>query len=375
MGAVIQGLGSLAQSEGQAFTQQREYDLQRMNIERQIAAMQSLYNYRQGQLDLGQQRVDNSVDRTGIYRDRSAAQTAQGWGQLALKNEGLVRAYRAMGLQPNASFNESLPEGPDNQRFLPVPKEQMTPQEQANLSAKELLPKVQQAKIDLDKARTDYISNPNNPMFRLQMMKAQIAYQNSQREWQRLALSQAQFGEKKQTQAGFDPALDADRRLGVMLDAYQNPSPQNDVALLFNHIGMTLSAQRGARMSEAEIDRAIKSRSLPGDLQAAWERVQNGQFLTPQQRFDMVQLGIKNRELLWDQANRKADFIGAEGSPEPAPYLKDFPTPARKPKAAPQQAAPSFLQPYINDPKRRRITLDNGDVWEVGGGSYTKVSK
>lgn len=368
MGAVIQGLGSLAQSEGQAFTQQREYDLQRMNIERQIAAMQSLYNYRQGQLDLG-------AGRLATQQDRTAQQGQLGWAKVAQGNQRLIEAYRKLGLIQNTAFDETQPLSETNQPFVPIPREQLTPLEQANLSAKELLPKVQQAKIDLDKARTDYISNPNNPMFRLQMMKAQIAYQNSQREWQRLALSQAQFGEKKQTQAGFDPALDADRRLGVMLDAYQNPSPQNDVALLFNHIGMTLSAQRGARMSEAEIDRAIKSRSLPGDLQAAWERVQNGQFLTPQQRFDMVQLGIKNRELLWDQANRKADFIGAEGSPEPAPYLKDFPTPARKPKAAPQQAAPSFLQPYINDPKRRRITLDNGDVWEVGGGSYTKVSK
>ena len=102
------------------------------------------------------------------------------------------------------------------------------------------------------------------------------------------------------------PLGDADRRYKIMLDAVKNPNPQNDVALLFNHIGMTLSAQRGARITQAEIQRAIDARSLPEDLQAMWEKVQSGQFLTPEQRLNMLQLGERNREAIWQQGWEQA---------------------------------------------------------------------
>jgi hypothetical protein len=103
-----------------------------------------------------------------------------------------------------------------------------------------------------------------------------------------------------------DPLGDADRRYKVMLDASAHPNPQNDVAMLFNHIGMTLSAQRGARITSAEIERAISAREISGDLLAMWQKVTSGQFLTPQQRQDMLALGKKNREFIWQQAWEKA---------------------------------------------------------------------
>lgn len=103
-----------------------------------------------------------------------------------------------------------------------------------------------------------------------------------------------------------DPVLDADRRYKVMLDAAAHPNPQNDVAMLFNHIGMTLSAQRGARITSAEIERAITAREIAGDLLAMWQKVTSGRFLTPQQRQDMLGLGKKNREFIWQQGWEKA---------------------------------------------------------------------
>ncbi len=103
-----------------------------------------------------------------------------------------------------------------------------------------------------------------------------------------------------------DPVGDADRRYKVMLDAAAHPNPQNDVAMLFNHIGMTLSAQRGARITSAEIERAISARDVPGDLLAMWQKITSGQFLTPQQRQDMLALGQKNREFIWQQAWEKS---------------------------------------------------------------------
>lgn len=102
-----------------------------------------------------------------------------------------------------------------------------------------------------------------------------------------------------------DPVGDADRRYSVMLDAAKHPNAQNDVAMLFNHIGMTLSAQRGARITNAEILRAIDARSVPEDLLAMWQKVTTGQFLTPDQRQNMLGLGKKNREFIWQQAWEK----------------------------------------------------------------------
>jgi len=117
-------------------------------------------------------------------------------------------------------------------------------------------------------------------------------------------------GQKPPTRAEIskliDPVGDADRRYKVMIDAAKNPNPQNDVALLFNHIGMTLSAQRGARITNSEIQRAIEARSLPEDLQALWQKVSNGQFLTPEQRRNMLDLGQKNRTFIWQQAWEKS---------------------------------------------------------------------
>jgi len=115
--------------------------------------------------------------------------------------------------------------------------------------------------------------------------------------------------------AAFDPALDASGRLKIMQDAAANPNAQNDMALLFNHIGMTLSAQKGARITNAEIERAIKARSLPGDIQAMYQKVQNGQFLTPEQRAQMVQLGVDNRKIIWEKARSKAKFYGVTSEP------------------------------------------------------------
>jgi hypothetical protein len=122
------------------------------------------------------------------------------------------------------------------------------------------------------------------------------------------------------------PVGEADKRYLIMLDAVKHPNPQNDVALTFNHIGMTLSAQRGARITNAEIDRAIISRSLPEDLQALYTRVVNGQFLTPQERQNMLGLAIKNRTLIWQEAweQAKAERI-ANKMPRTMPGLQPVP--------------------------------------------------
>lgn len=84
-----------------------------------------------------------------------------------------------------------------------------------------------------------------------------------------------------------------------------NYGGQGDILLLFNHIGMTLSAQRGARITEAEIRRAISARDIPEGLLAMWEaRTDRGKFLSPEQRREMVTLAD---EMLRETQKRMLD--------------------------------------------------------------------
>lgn len=136
-------------------------------------------------------------------------------------------------------------------------------------------------------------------------------------------LAKAEFADKL-----YDPAKTADERMAIMQDAALHPNAQNDVALLFNHIGMTLSAQRGARISNAEIERAVTTRSIPqailADIQktglapdAVYQMLSQdpnklppGGFLSPQQRSQMLELAGTVRNVAWANARRSAAAAG-----------------------------------------------------------------
>jgi len=120
-------------------------------------------------------------------------------------------------------------------------------------------------------------------------------------------------------------ALDADNRYYIMMRNTDKPTPQGDVALLFNHIGMTLGAQKGARITDAEIRKAMNTRSLPEDLMAkleAWgvwgyitqdKQLPPGAFLTPNQRKNMLTLAQEMREMIWWKNSNVRDFFGYQG--------------------------------------------------------------
>lgn len=141
----------------------------------------------------------------------------------------------------------------------------------------------------------------------------------------------------------YQPAKDADVRLATMKDAALHPNPQNDVALLYNHIAMTLSAS-GATPSQAEIFHAIETRSLPQSALASLQKVGIGMdtlarvtgqdpknlppggFLTPDQRAQMVNLGSEVRKYQWHNADRSANYQKvAQWRPSDMPELDPIP--------------------------------------------------
>ena len=190
-----------------------------------------------------------------------------------------------------------------------------------------------------------------------QQMNADTRRMMAENMNQELDLRKAQFADKL-----YDPAIGADERYAKMLDAVQHPNAQNDISLLFNHIGMTMGAQRGSRMTEVEIQRAVQSRSLPEELLGQFQRLgivpdqlyrmlgqdpkklPPGGFLTPQQRQQMMQLADVVRNVSWTNARREASRFGVMQY-EPAPYqgLPNVPIPTNL--LANPMLPPGYSQP------------------------------
>lgn len=129
----------------------------------------------------------------------------------------------------------------------------------------------------------------------------------------------------------YDAALQADNRYEQMLQQVANPNPAGDKALLFNHIAMTLGAVKGGRVTEAEINAHLKARSLPDNVMQAWDQLETGKSLTPDQRQNFLKLATEVRNATWEQAYRKADFYGVGSSPADSPNLPPVQAPSRIP--------------------------------------------
>ncbi len=141
------------------------------------------------------------------------------------------------------------------------------------------------------------------------------------------------------------PALDADERLKIMLqnqkEGNENKSPQADLSLLANHVGMTLGLQKGARITQAYLQEAQHARPISGDLQVLWDKVSSGELLTPEQRQEMVNLALERRAEEWNKARRLASFSGnVGGEPAADPGLPAVPR-AQQTSPAPTRVSPT----------------------------------
>jgi hypothetical protein len=129
----------------------------------------------------------------------------------------------------------------------------------------------------------------------------------------------------------YQPAIDADQTLSEMMKEQQggdSGSPQDDIALLFNHMRMTIGAVKGARLNQTQINEAITARPW---LQGIYAKVQagvKGTFLTKEQRQNMIDLAALKRNEIWANARRAAAQRGIQGEPPAHPTLPAVPTTA-----------------------------------------------
>ena len=105
-------------------------------------------------------------------------------------------------------------------------------------------------------------------------------------------------------------------------DAVGHNDQQAMLSLLYNHLGMTMGLQKGARMTQALIQEAMKSRPWLQGMTSKFDKdgYLSGVTLTPEQMRQMV--GNAQGRFNQDAAKAKssADFIGLKnGGPTRIP--------------------------------------------------------
>lgn len=104
-------------------------------------------------------------------------------------------------------------------------------------------------------------------------------------------------------------AREADKRLRIMEQNEQsalNGDQQAMLSLVANHIGMTLGAQKGARINQAVWNEAVESAPWLQNVEKVWGPggYLQGVKLSPQQVKQMVDLGKVVRDQQWQQAEQ-----------------------------------------------------------------------
>lgn len=156
----------------------------------------------------------------------------------------------------------------------------------------------------------------------------------------------------------WDEALTADEVLSRMIanrrSAEKENNAQSDVSLLFDHMSMTLGKVKGARLNQAEIDRAISARPWLESIYATYKKGVKGPFLSPEQRRFMVDLAIRVRNEAWIKARRKAE---ANNLP-----MTGYPTMRPDLPAIQESVGPTSDQVTIITPAGKERTIKRSDL-------------
>jgi len=130
-------------------------------------------------------------------------------------------------------------------------------------------------------------------------------------------------------QKGFDNAISEDKRYKVMDDLVRqivaNPDKANvgslDAAIAAYHMGMTVGQVKNMRSGKDMVQFHLHARSLPEDMQVAFEHWMNGSELSPAQRQNFVDLAKESRKAAWTQAVTQARGMGFTRYPQPTAGL------------------------------------------------------
>jgi len=134
--------------------------------------------------------------------------------------------------------------------------------------------------------------------------------------------------QSKEIEDARKPAIQGDALLKTMLKSQRDAMTGNQQAMLSitaNHIGMTLGAQKGARISQAIWNEAIASAPWIQTQTAKWfhpandgsgdmifDGYKSGVNLTPEQVVQMVELAKQRRQILWEQFAQTAAANGVQ---------------------------------------------------------------
>jgi hypothetical protein len=123
-------------------------------------------------------------------------------------------------------------------------------------------------------------------------------------------------------------AIAGDSLLRMMLgaaDRAKQGDQQAALSVVANHIGMTLGAQKGARINQAVWNEATESAPWLQNIQKRFgpDGYLQGVTLSPQQVDQMVELGKLRRDVMWEQASQTAQ---AAGVPLQVPKFELHPT-------------------------------------------------
>jgi hypothetical protein len=114
----------------------------------------------------------------------------------------------------------------------------------------------------------------------------------------------------------------AKRGLATLKALYSQDTPAANYDFLMTFIGLSYEAVRGARLNRAEIERAALTRTLPDELQNAYNLYIDKKVLTPAQKSDMLRAiqAIESTYHNWvyardPQGKRHKSEAGPDGKP------------------------------------------------------------
>ena len=127
----------------------------------------------------------------------------------------------------------------------------------------------------------------------------------------------------------YDPTMKSAERFNLMSKNYEDAVKNNDqqamLSLLFNHIGMTMGEQKGARMTKDVINEAIQSRPWLQGMGAKFDPktgVLSGVTLTPNQMREMVSNARGRLAEDTTNARSSASYAGAtDDGPKRVPNM------------------------------------------------------